>query len=146
MPPILLKTSKLARSYPCRAFYDSGGDSISVGVKQKGKFGACLEGDEFSFDLTKDGKLLNIDVWKPRQDWKVEKAIHPPEHFDKEDVAFVGARLTCRADFLQHRCQENPALHPLCRRANRPFCFAGEFLDLRTQRQTRTGRALDSTD
>ena len=94
MPPILLKTSKLARSYPCRAFYDSGGDSLSVGVKQKGKFGACLEGDEFSFDLTKDGKLLNIDVWKPRQDWKIEKAIHPPEHFDKDDVAFVGARLT----------------------------------------------------
>ncbi len=66
---------------------------MSVGVKQKGKFGACLEGDAFSFDLTKDGKLLNIDVWKPRKEWAVEKAIHPPENIDREDVAFVGSRL-----------------------------------------------------
>jgi hypothetical protein len=93
MPPILLKTSSLSRLYPSRAFYDSGGDSMSVGVKQKGKFGACLEGDEFSFDLTKDGKLLNIDVWKPRKDWTVEKAIQPPENFDRENVTFVGTRL-----------------------------------------------------
>jgi hypothetical protein len=94
MPPIVLKTSELPKSYPCRAFYDSGSDSMSVGVKQKGKFGACLEGDSFSFDLTKDGKLLNIDVWKPRKEWVIEKAIHPPESFDKQDVTFVGTKLT----------------------------------------------------
>lgn len=93
MPPIVLKTSNLSRSYPCRAFYDAGSDSLSVGIKQKGKFGGCLEADGFSFDLTKDGKLLNIDVWKPRKEWAVEKAIHPPENFEKEDVAFVGTRL-----------------------------------------------------
>jgi hypothetical protein len=93
MPPIVLKTKDLTRSYPCRAFYDAGGDSMSVGIKQKGKFGACLEGDGFSFDLTKDGKLLNIDVWKPRKEWSIEKAIHPPEDVAREDVTFVGMRL-----------------------------------------------------
>lgn len=92
MTLIRLKTSELSRSFPCRAFYDSIGDTLSVGVKQKGKFGTSVEGDDVSFDLTKDGKLLNIDVWKPKREWKVEKKIHPPEEFSKENIKFLDLR------------------------------------------------------
>lgn len=90
---IQLKTSDLSRSYPCRAFYDSIGDTMSVGIKQKGKFGSSVEGEDFSFDLTKDGKLLNIDVWKPKREWSVEKKIHSPEEFSKENIKFLDARI-----------------------------------------------------
>ena len=90
---IQLKTSELARPYPCRAFYDSTGDTLSVGVKQKGKFSISIEADDISFDLTKDGKLLNIDLWKSRKEWTIEKMLHPPESFDKENVVFVSKKV-----------------------------------------------------
>lgn len=93
MTLIRLATADLTRSYPCRAFYDEIGDTMSVGIKQKGKFSSYVEGENFSFDLTKDGKLLNIDVWLPRGKWTVEKTIHPPEHFDKENVKILDSRL-----------------------------------------------------
>ena len=88
MPLISVKTAPLARVYPCRAFYDTIGDTLSVGIKQKGKFKASIDGEACSFDLTRDGKLLNIDIWSPRRDWKVEKALHPPEEFIVQNVTF----------------------------------------------------------
>ncbi len=88
MPLISVKTAPLARVYPCRAFYDTIGDTLSVGIKQKGKFKASIDGEACSFDLTRDGKLLNIDIWSPRRDWKVEKALHPPEEFIVQNVLF----------------------------------------------------------
>ena len=88
MPLISVKTAPLARVYPCRAFYDTIGDTLSVGIKQKGKFKASIDGEACSFDLTRDGKLLNIDIWSPRRDWKVEKARHPPEEFIVQNVTF----------------------------------------------------------
>ena len=88
MPLISVKTAPLARVYPCRAFYDTIGDTLSVGIKQKGKFKASIDGEACSVDLTRDGKLLNIDIWSPRRDWKVEKALHPPEEFIVQNVTF----------------------------------------------------------
>ena len=88
MPLISVKTAPLARVYPCRAFYDTIGDTLSVGIKQKGKFKASIDGEACSFDLTRDGKLLNIDIWSPRRDWKVEKTLHPPEEFIVQNVTF----------------------------------------------------------
>ena len=90
---IQLKTSEIARPFPFRAFYDSTGDTLSVGIKQKGKFGISIEADDISFDLTKDGKLLNIDVWIPRKNWTVDKAIHPPEEIEKASVVFVSKKV-----------------------------------------------------
>lgn len=79
MSLIVVKTVALARPFPCRAFYDTIGDTMSVGVKQKGKFKTSIDGEWCSFDLTRDGKLLNVDIWRARKEWKIEKAIHPPE-------------------------------------------------------------------
>ncbi len=90
MSLITVKTAPLARLYPCRAFYDTIGDTLSVGIKQKGKFKNSIDGEECSFDLTRDGKLLNIDVWKARKEWRIEKAIHPPEDFSVRNVNFNG--------------------------------------------------------
>lgn len=91
MPLITVMTAPLARVYPCRAFYDTIGDTLSVGIKQKGKFKASVDGEACSFDLTRDGKLLNIDIWSPRRDWKVEKALHQPEEFIVQNVSFDSA-------------------------------------------------------
>ncbi len=88
MPLIVVKTVASARLFPCRAFYDTIGDTLSVGVKQKGKFKNSIDGELCSFDLTRDGKLLNVDIWKARKAWKVEKAIHPPEEFVTANVLF----------------------------------------------------------
>lgn len=86
MPLIKVKTAALARLYPCRGFYDTIGDTLSVGIKQKGKFKSTIDGEDCSFDLTRDGKILNIDIWTPRRDWTVERAIHPPEEYEKLNV------------------------------------------------------------
>ncbi len=88
MPLIVVKIVAIARLFPCRAFYDTIGDTLSVGIKQKGKFKSSIDGEVCSFDLTRDGKLLNIDVWKARKAWKVEKAIHPAEEFITANVIF----------------------------------------------------------
>lgn len=82
-------SAPLSRPLPCKAFYDLVGDTLSVGIKQRGKFKRSIDGEEFSFDLTRDGKLLNIDVWLPRNVWETEKAIHPPEDTDLEMVRFA---------------------------------------------------------
>lgn len=91
MSLIVVKTGALARLFPCRAFYDTIGDTLSVGIKQKGKFKNSIDGEFCSFDLTRDGKLLNIDIWKARKGWKVEKAIHPAEEFSTANVIFDSA-------------------------------------------------------
>jgi hypothetical protein len=88
VPLIVVKTAPLARLFPCRAFYDTIGDTLSVGIKQKGKFKSSLDGSDCSFDLTRDGKLLNIDIWKARKEWRVEKEIHPPEEFTMQNIVF----------------------------------------------------------
>lgn len=88
MSLIVVKTVASTRLFPCRAFYDTIGDTLSVGIKQKGKFKSSIDGEFCSFDLTRDGKLLNIDVWKARKAWKIEKAIHPPEEFTTANVIF----------------------------------------------------------
>jgi hypothetical protein len=94
MELIRVKTTKLDRSIPCRAFYDNMEDALSVGIKQEGKYHSYIEAEFFSFDLAKNGKLLNIDVWKPRKEWLVEKDLHPPEEFDRENLVFLDARVT----------------------------------------------------
>ncbi len=91
MSLIMVKTVALARLFPCRAFYDTIGDTLSVGIKQKGKFKNSIDGEVCSFDLTRDGKLLNVDIWKARKAWKVERAIHPPEEFITANVLFDSA-------------------------------------------------------
>lgn len=93
MALIRVQTAPLENSIPCRAFYDQMEEALSVGIKQAGKFNSYVEAEHFSFDLTKSGKLLNIDVWKPRGEWEVEKNLHPPEEFDRENIVFLDERL-----------------------------------------------------
>lgn len=93
MALIRVKTQKLTKSIPCRAFYDNMEESLSVGIKQVGKFYSYIEGEYFSFDIARGGKLLNIDVWKPKQEWVVEKNLVPPEQFSRESVLFLDFRL-----------------------------------------------------
>jgi hypothetical protein len=97
MPLIKVTTAAAARSFACRAFYDRIGDTMSVGIKQKGKFHSSIEGEDFSLDLTKDGKLLNIDIWIPRNDWTIDKNIHPPEEFSKESIIFPESKVRAEA-------------------------------------------------
>ncbi|MFH2056907.1 MAG: hypothetical protein ABIJ61_13195 [bacterium] len=93
MALIRVQTAPLDNSIPCRAFYDNMESALSVGIKQSGKFYSYVEAECFSFDLTKAGKLLNIDVWKPRDEWQIEKDLHPPDDFDRENVIFLDERL-----------------------------------------------------
>jgi len=89
MSAIAVVTKPLSRPYPCRAFYDTIGDTLSAGIKQRGSFKHSLEGDDCSFDLTRDGRLLNIDIWKPRREWRIETAIHPPEEMARLNIALL---------------------------------------------------------
>lgn len=93
MALIRVQTAPLEHSIPCRAFYDNMEAALSVGIKQAGKFNSYVEAQFFSFDLTKGGRLLNIDVWKPREEWTIEKDLHPPEQFDRENLIFLVERL-----------------------------------------------------
>jgi hypothetical protein len=93
MALIRVKTQKLSKLIPCRAFYDNMEESLSVGIKQTGKFYSYIEGEFFSFDIARGGKLLNIDVWRPKQDWTVEKNLVIPESLDRENVLFLDFRL-----------------------------------------------------
>lgn len=93
MALIRVKTESLSHSIPCRAFYDNMEGSLSVGVKRKGKFYSYIEAECFSFDLARGGKLLNIDVWKPKDDWEVEKNLAPPDDFERQNVIFLDFRL-----------------------------------------------------
>jgi hypothetical protein len=68
-------------------------ESLSVGIKQTGKFYSYIEGECFSFDIARGGKLLNIDVWKPKAEWIVEKNLFPPDEIAKENVLFLDFRL-----------------------------------------------------
>jgi hypothetical protein len=89
MSLVTVKTTPLTRPYPCRAFYDTIGDTLSAGVKQRGQFKQTIDGSDCSFDLTREGKILNIDVWRPRKLWRIEAAIHPPEEFLRTNVALL---------------------------------------------------------
>jgi hypothetical protein len=93
MALIRVKTRKLSRAIACKAFYDNMEESLSVGIKQTGKFYSYIEGECFSFDIARGGKLLNIDVWKPKQEWTIEKNLLPPEDFSRENVLFLDFRL-----------------------------------------------------
>ncbi len=87
MSLVTVKTTPLSRLYPCRAFYDTIGDTLSAGVKQRGQFKQTVDGNDCSFDLTREGKILNIDIWRPRKLWRIEAAIHPPEDYQRTNVA-----------------------------------------------------------
>jgi hypothetical protein len=93
MAKIRVKTSKLAKSIACRAFYDNMEDSLSVGIMRKGKFYSYVESEFFSLDLARNGKLLNIDVWKPRNDWVVDDNLMPPEDYAREELIILDFRL-----------------------------------------------------
>lgn len=93
MALIHVQTKKLSRPIACKAFYDNMEESLSVGIKQAGKFYSYIEGECFSFDIARGGKLLNIDVWKPKLEWAVEKNLLPPEDFTRENVLFLDFRL-----------------------------------------------------
>jgi hypothetical protein len=68
-------------------------DSLSVGIKRKGKFYSYIEGEYFSFDLGRRGRLLNIDVWKPKKEWRIERNLAPPDDYERQDVIFLDFRL-----------------------------------------------------
>ena len=89
---IPVETCELTKSFPCKAFYDNDNDQLSVGIKRAGKFHSYVEAGYFSFDITPNGKLLNIDVWKPRKEWVVTKEIAPPDEFEKKDLVFLKLR------------------------------------------------------
>jgi hypothetical protein len=90
---IRVETTELAESYPCKAFYDNIEEQLSVGVKRVGKFHSYIEGECFSFDLTRNGHLLNIDLWKPKREWISRKMIAAPEDFERQDIRFLDYRL-----------------------------------------------------
>ncbi len=102
MTVIKVVTAPLARPFPCRAFYDTGGDTLSAGIKQRGDFKQTIEIGACSFDLTRDGKLLNIDIWEPRKHWKVEGALHPPEDVERANVMLSadGGPVTPNPEFV----------------------------------------------
>ncbi len=93
MALIRVRTEKLSRSIPCRAFYDNMENALSVGIKLRGKFHSYIEAKYFSFDLTRNGKLLQVDVWKPKSEWIVEENLVPPEKPAKENIVFLDFRL-----------------------------------------------------
>jgi len=82
MSLIKVETKRLRKQIPTKAFYDTIGDTLSVGIKQKGQFKASLDATDFSFELARDGRILDIEIWKPRKTWQLEPALHPPEHVD----------------------------------------------------------------
>ncbi len=86
MSLVKVETKRLRKQIPTRAFYDTIGDSLSVGIKQKGQFKASLDATDFSFELARDGRVLDIEIWKPRKEWQLERALHPPDHVEPGTV------------------------------------------------------------
>jgi len=86
MSLIKLETKRLRKHIPTKAFYDTIGDTVSAGIKQKGQFKSSLDATDFSFELSRDGRILDIEIWKPRKEWLLERALHPPEHVESGNV------------------------------------------------------------
>lgn len=83
---VKVQSKGLRKHIPTKAFYDTIGDTLSAGIKQKGKFKSSLDATDFSFELSRDGRILNIEIWKPRKEWVLERALHPPEEVESGNV------------------------------------------------------------
>jgi uncharacterized protein YuzE len=86
MSLVKLATKRLRKHIPTKAFYDTIGDTLSAGIKQKGQFKSSLDATDFSFELGMDGRILDIEIWKPRKEWILERALHPPESVESGNV------------------------------------------------------------
>jgi uncharacterized protein YuzE len=86
MSLIKVATRKHRKHIPTKAFYDTIGDTVSVGIKQKGQFKSSLDATDFSFELSGDGRVLDIEIWKARKEWQLEPALHPPESVEAGNI------------------------------------------------------------
>lgn len=108
----------------CRAcgFYHPDEERLVVSLDQPGQFASFADGDEVSFDLDKDGRLLGITVDAPRERWEVQADLIAPRIGIPATVRFLDApiqmgkvRLLTEPDYTQLCISISPlkAVHTL---------------------------------
>lgn len=77
----------------CRAcgFYHPDEERLVVSLDRPGQFASFADGDDVSFDLDKDGRLLGITVDAPRERWEVQADLIAPRIGIPATVRFLDA-------------------------------------------------------
>lgn len=86
----IAETEKVPAS---RAFYDTFEKSMNVVIKARGKFYSYIQGQDYSVDLSKKGKVLGIEVHSDRDSWQVDPTLDIPEKAEPREIHIMEHRM-----------------------------------------------------
>jgi len=90
---IRLAISETDKVPASRAFYDTFEKSMNVVIKARGKFYSYVQGQDYSVDLSKKGKVLGIEMYSDRDTWQVDPTLKIPDKVELRDIHIMEHRL-----------------------------------------------------
>jgi len=93
MCQIRLAISESGKLPSAKGFYDAMEKSLNVVIKSRGKFYSYIQGQDYSLDLDKKGRLLGIEIYKPRDEWLTDKEMVLPEKIENKQIQIMEHRL-----------------------------------------------------
>ena len=90
---IRLAISETEKVPASRAFYDTFEKSMNVVIKSRGKFYSYIQGQDYSVDLSKKGKVLGIEMYTDRDGWKVDPTLEIPDKAELREIHIMEHRL-----------------------------------------------------
>jgi len=94
---IRLAIHEAQRVPQARGFYDTLEESLNIVIKARGKFYSYIQGQHYSVDLDRRGRLLGIEIFLPRKEWIV-----------KSDLMISNDCPPRQISILEHRLEVEP--------------------------------------
>jgi len=69
-----------------RGFYDTIEDTLNVVIRTRGKFFSYIQGEKYSIDLDKKGKILGMEIFAPKKEWTVKTDLLAPTKFEPKKI------------------------------------------------------------
>ncbi len=73
----IAETDKVPKA---RGFYDTMEETLNVAIKARGKFFSYIQGQDYSIDLDRKGRLLGVEIYASRKDWEIVPDMMEPEN------------------------------------------------------------------
>jgi hypothetical protein len=93
MCQIRLAISESDKVPSAKGFYDAMEKSLNFVIKFDGKFFSYIQGQDYSLDLDKKGRLLGIEIYKSRDEWTTDKEMVLPKKIEKRQIHIKEHRL-----------------------------------------------------
>jgi hypothetical protein len=90
---IRLAISETEKVPSARGFYDNMENSLNVVIKARGKFYSYIQGNDYSLDMDRRGRILGIELYLSRDKWVVDPKLAPPEKCQMRQIQILEHRL-----------------------------------------------------